>query len=328
MNIPLFEKLQTEGLLSPASVEKAKTHEHNKLFSLHWELKTLLYLGVILLSTGLGILVYQNIDTIGHQVILLFIALVCIGSFYYCFKKKLPFSTGKVASPNSFFDYILLLGCLTFVTFIGYLQYQYNVFGNRFGLVTFIPMIVLFATAYYFDHLGILSMAITNLAAWAGIAITPQRILTGNDFEDDNIILIGVALGVVLLLIGLIGKHNKIKAHFTFTYTNFSMHLLFISTLAGLFIMEEIYLLWFLLLAGVSYYFYRRALADRSFYFILMLTIYSYIGLSYVIIRLLFTGSIFEMGGFYISFLYFIASAAGVVIFLIKMNKKLKHDRV
>jgi hypothetical protein len=66
-------------------------------------------------------------------------------------------------------DYILLLGCLLLLILIAYLQFQYNVFGNRYGLATFIPMVLLFISAYYFDHIGVLTMAITNLAAWAGI---------------------------------------------------------------------------------------------------------------------------------------------------------------
>lgn len=327
MNISLFERLQSEGLLSASSVEKAKAQECDRLFSVHWELKTVLYLGVFLLSTGLGILVYKNIDTIGHQVILLFIALVSAGCFFYCFKNKLPFSRSKVPSPSMSFDYILLLGCLTFITFIGYMQYQYNVFGNRFGLVTFIPMVMLFATAYYFDHLGILSMAITNLAAWAGIAITPASILSANDFNNEDIILTGIAIGALLLLLSIASRRYNIKAHFYFTYINFSIHILFIACLAGLF-SSEYYLLWFVLLAGMAYYFYTKAISNNSFYFMVVLTIYTYIGISYVAIRLLFTGSIFEMGGFYLSFLYFIGSAVGLILFLIRMNKKLKHDRV
>ena len=122
--ISLFKKLHAEGLVSDASFEKIKAESTGNLLSVQWELKTILYLGVLLLSGGLGILVYKNIDTIGHQVILAFIALVSAGCFYYCYKTKLPFSFGKVAAPNSFFDYVLLLGCLTFISFIAYLQYQ------------------------------------------------------------------------------------------------------------------------------------------------------------------------------------------------------------
>src|SRR5258708_8139223 len=165
MDPDLFKKLQAEGLISDNAAKKVKAVEDGGLLSLHWGVGTILYLGIILLSGGLGVLVYKNIDTIGHQVILIFIALVCAGSFYYCFRNKPPFSRLQVPAPNSFFDYILLLGCLTFITFIGYLQFEYAFFGEAYGLSTFIPMIVLFFSAYYFDHLGILSLVITILAA-------------------------------------------------------------------------------------------------------------------------------------------------------------------
>ncbi len=62
MDIPIFDKLYREGLITESSLQKVKAVEQTRLFSLHWELKTLLYLGVVLLSGGLGILVYKNID--------------------------------------------------------------------------------------------------------------------------------------------------------------------------------------------------------------------------------------------------------------------------
>ncbi|MBK6634695.1 MAG: DUF2157 domain-containing protein [Chitinophagaceae bacterium] len=102
MNLPLFEQLHAGGHVSDASLQKIKAVQSNKLFSVHWEFKAMLYLGVLLLSGGLSILVYKNIDTIGHQVILFVIAAVCAGSFFYCFKKKLPYSNSKVLSPDSF----------------------------------------------------------------------------------------------------------------------------------------------------------------------------------------------------------------------------------
>ena len=324
MDTSLFERLHKEGHVSAVSLEKIKIAEQQKLFSLHWEIKTLLYLGVLLLSGGLGILVYKNIDTIGHTAILIFIALVSAGGFWYCFSRKLPFSTGRLAAPNAFFDYILLLACLAFVTFIGYLQFQYHVFGNRFGLVTFIPMLVLFFSAYYFDHLGILSMAITTLCAWAGIAVTPTRILQDNDFNSTTIIITGLVMGAGLVATGVVTQWRQVKPHFGFTYTNFGMHILFISVLAGMFNFEAFYFLWFLLELGVAFYFYTAALRNKSFYILLILTLYTYTGLSYVIIQLLFETMNAGMGGVYLAFLYFICTGIGLIIFLMKMNKKIK----
>ena len=55
MNKQLFEQLHAEELIADSSFKKLQEHSHTKLFSLHWELKTLLYLGVLLLSGGPGV---------------------------------------------------------------------------------------------------------------------------------------------------------------------------------------------------------------------------------------------------------------------------------
>ena len=324
MDIPIFRQLYEEGILSGDSFEKVQRHNSKKLFSVHWELKTILYLGVLLLTGGLSILVYKNIDTIGHQAILIFIALVCTGSFFYCIKNKRPFSINKVAAPSVYFDYVLLLGCLTFISFIAYLQFAYNVFGNRYGLASFFPMLLLFFSAYYFDHVGILSMGITNLAAWLGITVAPMQLLTANDFDNSIIIFTGLLLGILLMVMALFTDKKNIKKHFEFTYSNFGMHVLFVSSLAAMFRFERMYLLCFLLLMAVAWFFYRKAMRQKSFYFLLITTLYSYVAVSYVVIRLLSAIRNVDMGAIYLGFLYFIASGIGLILFLTRTNKKLK----
>lgn len=323
MDFSLFEKLHAAGLISEHSLERVKTHSRTALFSVHYELKTILYLGVLLLSAGLGILIYRNIDTIGHQAVLFLIMLVSAGCFMYCLKAKRPYSPKKMKAPTPFFDYVLLLGCLTFIILVGYLQVQFAVFGQRFGLLVFIPMLVLFFSAYYFDHLGILSMAITNLAAWCGIAVTPDKLLRENDFGNDQAVLAGLLLGIFLLVIASFSKRLHIKEHFAFTYANFGAHLLFITCLAAMFSFHDMYLVWFLILLGVTWFFYRKAVQEQSFYYMLVLTLYAYIGISYVVLMLLLDSN-FSEGSVYLVFLYFIISATSLVLFLIRRNKKIK----
>ncbi|OMP74804.1 MULTISPECIES: DUF2157 domain-containing protein [unclassified Chitinophaga] len=332
MNIRMFGKLEQDGLISPGSMSNIHAATGKKLFSLHWELKTILYLGVLLLSGGLGVLVYKNIDTIGHQVVLLAIALACAGCFYYCFRRKLPFSWGKVPAPNPFFDYILLLGCLLFITFITYLQGAYGVFKFHYGTATFIPLTVLFFSAYYFDHLGVLSLAITNLAAWLGVNVSPLTFMEGTMYIDTRLIITGLILGAALLLMDYFTHYLRKKPHFGFTYRNFGMHLMLLACVTAMFkshfnyYNEEnaSYLIWFLLQVGISFYIYREALKHQSFYFLLMMALYGYVGLSYVVVRLLILTE--SEGGIYAGILYFIASAIGLIIFLINANKKIKHD--
>nr|WP_068890186.1 DUF2157 domain-containing protein [Pedobacter panaciterrae] len=324
MNIDLFKKLFDEGCISETSFEKVKGTSRATLFSLHWEIKTLLYLGVMLLSSGLGILIYKNIDTIGHQVILLIIAAISAGCFFYCFKNKKPFSKDQVKSPNSFFDYILLLGCLSFLSFVGYLQFQYTVFGTNYGMATFIPMVGLFYIAYEFDHLGILAMGITNMAIWMGVSVTPKQLLLNSDFNSQTVIFTYLFLGLLLLAAGYLTTYFSFKKHFRFTYQHFGVHLSFISLLAGYFFYHDsgLSLLFMVVLFALAIYIYKDAMKHHSFYFLLLLVIYTYIAISSLVLRVIF--SIKDDTSFTLSFMYFIASAIGIIFLLINLNKKIK----
>ncbi|MCW3467358.1 DUF2157 domain-containing protein [Chitinophaga nivalis] len=326
MNKQIFEQLHATGLIDDPSLAAVKAAEDKRLFSLHWEIKTLLYLGVLLLSGGLGILVYENIDTIGHQVILLVIALICAGCFIYCFKQKSPFSWEQVQSPHAFFDYALLLGCLTFVTFIGYLQFQYTAFGTAYGLATFIPLLLLTFSAYYFDHLGVLSMAITNLAAWMGLTLTPLQLLSGNDFGNLFIIQTGFVLGLLLLCLGELSGRKKWKAHFAFTYQNFGAHIFYIACVSSMLLQEHLYLQWFLAIAVITWYLFRKAFREHSFYFILIAVLYTYLASCILLGRLLIILDNIE--AIYAMLFYIIFSAIGVILLLVHLNKKIRHDRV
>ncbi|WP_295123548.1 DUF2157 domain-containing protein [uncultured Chitinophaga sp.] len=327
MNIKLFEKLHGEGKLSLESLERVKTAESGKLFSLHWELKTLLYLGVLLFSGGLGTLIYKNIDTIGHQAILLVIAAVSGGCYFYCFKHKLSFSRHKVLPPNSFFDYILLLGCLTFVSFITYLQAQYTVFGYNLSAATFIPMLVLFFSAYYFDHIGVLSLAITNLAAWMGVTVTPLNILAANDFGDERLIFTGIILGAILVGAAYLSRMKDFKKHFAFTFSNFGVHIMYIALIAAQIVFDNV--IWFLPIAALTVFFIIQARKEHSFYFILISVLYSYFSLSAAIIQLAWHSSFLDEGLLMLVCIYFIGSAIALIVLLMREHKKLKaHDRV
>jgi hypothetical protein len=322
----IYKKLHSAGYLSDNSFNNVSQKHLHQLFSVHWELKTLLYLGVMLLSGGLGVLIYKYIDTIGHQVVLAFIAAISIGCFVYCFKHKLPFSWGKVKAPNTGFDYILLLGSISMITFVGYLQYKYQVFGLNYGMATFIPMLALFFIAYYFDHLGILSMAIASLALWLGISVTPKALLAYGTFNSIHIIFTYVAFGLILLAFNYLSQRFDIKKHFKFTYHHYGVHVTFIALLAGYFdgyddITNSIWLIPFFALAAFVYFDARR---ERMFYFILLAILYSYFALACLITRTLY--GIMKYDAIYLLLMCFIASAIGLIFLLINVNKSLKQD--
>ncbi|NIG57397.1 DUF2157 domain-containing protein [Chitinophaga sp. Cy-1792] len=328
MNIKLFERLHQEGLISDTSFEKVKTADQAPV-SVHWEIRTFLYLGVLLLSTGLGVLVYDNINTIGHQSILIILAIITAVCFGYCFRYAPRFSWQKTESPGIFYDYTLLLGCILFSTFIGYLQYQYNTFGNRLGLATFIPLLVLVFSAYRFDHIGVLSMAIITLAAWLNISVgwlgapSARGFETGMKSMYDHVFLTTI-LGVSMLLLGFVSKWKNIKPHFAFTYYHFGIHLFGIGCIAGMFSLNDYMLLWFLILTAGSVVLYKLTSRLRSGYLLAITILYFYIGFCTT------TTYLFEkVSNDFVGFLMlYVLVGAGLIAFVINQNKKFKNAGV
>ena len=326
MDTGLFELLHTEGQIDDNELLLIQEKSKQQLVSVHWDLRTMLYLGILLLSSGLGILIYKNIDSIGHVTVVAAIGILCTACFVYCIKKKLPYSNLQVPSPNLWYDYALLLGCLLMVTFVGYLQFQYHAFGMRWGLATFIPMLGLFFSAYYFDHKGVLSMAITSLGAWMGIAVQPEHLINMRWLGNEELVWSGITLGLLLHLLSVLSLQFNIKAHFAFIYKNFGAHVLFVSLIAAMLVFDNYYFLWFLALAAVCAYHIREAIRESAFYFFLLASIYGYVGLSIVVVNSLIKigrGSDFPAS---VIFMYFIASGVGLIIFLISYSKQLKQN--
>lgn len=311
----ILNSLTSKGIISDQQADSIASFESEKAFSIHWELRSVLYLGILLFSSGAGILIYENIDTIGHQVIIAIIALITAGCFYYTYKNSLPYSREQIHNPNKLVDYILLLGCSTFLGLEGYLQYQYNVFGSRYGLAVIIPTIIFFLCAYRFDHRGTLSMAITGLASWLGLTIAPLSVLSGNDFSDGKLIIPAIALGCVLTAVGWISEEQNVKKHFAFTYMLMGGNLACITAQIGLY-NESSKVLYFVIGLGLCAFFVYRARHAQSLLFLLMGTVYGYCIISYTIFSNLGPDAAFGLGIF-----YFFFSSIGVIYFLLNFKK-------
>ncbi len=320
----IAERLIKDGILSEEKAEAIKAFDVAKPMSVHWELKTILYLGIMLLVAGISVLVYKNIDTIGHQVILLSILAACLGCFYYGLKHKKPFTREEVKYESPLFDYVVLLGCLLLGVFLGYLQYQYEIFGTYYGLATLVPTIIYFWAAYVFDHKGILSLGITGLAAWAGISVRPSDLLSNNDFTETPVLMAGIAVGMLLAGFSYYSDKQYLKKHFGFSYNNFAANILFIVTLAALFD-KDYKTVSFLFLLAVGFYYLKYAIREQSFLFLFLSVLYTYIGFTYVFFSLL--AEIGNEFSFVLGFLFVAASCVGVVLFFVFYKRILKINK-
>jgi hypothetical protein len=214
------------------------------------------------------------------------------------------------------------LGGLTFVSFVGYLQFQYAIFGDRNEYAFLVSSVVLFAAAYYFDHAGILSMAITTAATYAGISVAPSGFLEIFDRSLSPLVFAGLAFGSFLIAGGWYLSYQEIKKHFTFTYYNFGVNIFFVFALTGLFNFNIP--LFLVLLALIATLTFLYSISMRSFYFLLLGIIYCYIGVSYLLLKLFFEIDNDE-GAFFVTFFYFIASSIAIIFLLKSIHRKFKN---
>ncbi|GAA4012106.1 hypothetical protein GCM10022408_25870 [Hymenobacter fastidiosus] len=324
MTDKILASLRQLNFIGAEQADTISHYERTRPFSLYYELRTLLSVGVTALSTGLGLLIYQHIDSIGHGVIVAAVALLAAAGFAVAYRLRQPF-TWQAAQPAVAADYALLLGCLTLLTLVGYLQFQYTFFGTRYGLLVLVPTVVFFACAYRFDHRGVLSMAITGLAAWVGVAIAPLSAFTQNNYALPHLDAAAVGLGLGLAAVGLAAEHWNVKKHFGYTYLLLGSNLTLVAAGSALwrnsaepgFLAPGLAVLLILGLSAALAWYARRT---HSYLFLLLGVLYGYLALTYTFFQLADTGpGIFGA----LAILYFPLSLVGVVVFLLNLKKLL-----
>ncbi len=306
-------ELLEKGLITQDQFTKIDVITSGKVVSVFYELRSLLYLGVLLFTAGVGILIYQNIGELGHILSIIALVLLNMGCFFYVFKNAPPYSNTSVKPPTPYFDYIVLLGALLFISVLGYLQFQFAILDENLGLITLVTSFFFFYIAYRFDHLAILSLAITALASFWSISISPQKWYSGDFFETANLHNTAIIFSIVVACISLLLDKKAIKKHFTFTYLNFSALIFFVGAITGMFIGEWWFVYLLLIYGGCAFAFYM-AKWKKSFLFLLYAFISAYIGTTYFLAETVLRDAI------EIWFLYSIASCGGFIYFIIKFK--------
>jgi hypothetical protein len=317
-NLP--EELLAKGLISQDQFAKIDPIISGKVISVFYELRTLLYLGVMLFTAGAGILIYKNIGELGHLIAILSLTAIMIVCFWYVYNNGPAYSNEPVKAPTPYFDYILLLASLLFVSIQGYLQFRYAILDDNLGTSALVTAVVFFYLAYRYDHAGILSLGITSFVSFWGISVSPVKWYSGSFFEQSDLHVVAIVLAVVLSVAAIFLYRRSIKRHFTFTYLNFSLLMFFCAAIAGLFIDERIYGIYLLLIYGGCVFSYYAARLSQSFLFLLYAFLAAYIATTFF---LAVTLQIFNNE--YLWFWYSIFSCGGFVYFIIRFKNHFRQ---
>ncbi len=136
------------------------------------EIRAALYLGVLLLTAGIGLFVKENHERIGPATIGVAIGILAAACLVWAARRSAPFAWGEATSAHAGFDYVLLLGALLVATDLGYLETQFALLGRNWPWHLLVVALLYGLLAYRFDSKMLLSLALASFAAWRGIAVS------------------------------------------------------------------------------------------------------------------------------------------------------------
>jgi Predicted membrane protein (DUF2157) len=321
----LLADAQARRLVPPAQAAALADAVRTAPFSLNVELRTLLYLGVVALSGGLGALLYQHHERLGPGVILALMAALMTGAFWYAARYRPAFTWGVAPRVSVGADYALLLGCLLFLGIETYAQVEYRLFGERYGVAAALPALLFIGLAYRYDHRGVLAMGLTALAAWAGLAVAPASILNNIEFVQTALRGTTIGLGVALSGVAFYSEWMRRKAHFAPTFLSLGANLTG-AGLASLLIdgwdSVTAILLGAVGLAGLCFGLYQFARRTHSHWFLVLAAGWGYFLVTYLWVRLMIATDA-EEGAILLSILYFVFSTFAIIRFFLNLKKLL-----
>lgn len=159
---PEIVALRNDEVISAGTANRLIAHERRQVVNVYAEVRFLIWSGVMLIATGVGIVVSKNLEHIGPLAIAAAIALAAAGSYGWAVWKR-----GRTASLAD--DYVLLLGSLLLSADVGYVEHQWHLLGSVWPRHFLLLAIVHGVIAYWFQSRVVLSLSISALAAWFGI---------------------------------------------------------------------------------------------------------------------------------------------------------------
>lgn len=286
MNEGATQNLFDKQLITEEQYNQITAYRRLKIFSLNAELKLFLYLSVLLFTSGIGILIYDNINTIGHSVLIGLVLIVTVICYYFSFKKAPQFQKNQTRFESPIMEYIVLTANILTCIFIAYLQLQYNSFGTDYSVAIIIPTAIGLFSAYYFDNKNVLSLAITGLAAYIGLTVNPQSLLQNDIFTTNSLSYAAIGLGFLLIIWNYYCSKINLKTHFALIFLTFALHLISISCLNNM--IDHQYSLLFSVILGVaSYYFHQCSYALKSVSLFIFTVFYAFIGFNITLFTIL-----------------------------------------
>ena len=208
-----IEDLRARGVLSESQAALPARVARGEIVSIRAELRAALYAGVLLVTTGAGLLVRQNLEAIGPLGVALGLGLAAAVALGWVARSAPAFSWAEVPSPNLAFDYVLLLGVLLAAADLAYVEVHFTPLGRAWPWHLLIVSLLTAACAFRYDSRVVFSLALGTFAAWRGVSVAyleptwwrgPEPAIRANM----------IVCGAIFVAAGWILARTNRKAHF------------------------------------------------------------------------------------------------------------------
>lgn len=309
--IERLDEWKALGIISEPQHATLSALVRRERFSVFVELNAILYVGVLSLIAGLGWTFRDYVENLGDAAILSILVVLVTASLGYCIARGTSYSNGQTASPSLIFDYVLYFGCLAFSLTLAFIETRFGLFG---GWKTQLLMASLLfgALAYRFDNRFVLSLALSTLAGYLGLALDLFAAL-----DSDLLRLSAMLYGAFLLGVGFLLHRLGIKRHFFDVYLQLGANAVLLAATSGVFETAS-WPLYFAALVVLSATSIALGIRYRRFAFVAYGTLYGYVGLS---VRLLT-----EVGSATGALFYFAVTGTLVVIALVVVARRFGRD--
>jgi hypothetical protein len=245
-------RLKADGVLSAGQAELFERVARGGLVSVRLEIRALLYAGVLLVTSGVGVLVARHHEEIGPLAVatgLIVAATVCL---LWVARRAAPFSWSEVPSPSVAFDYVLLLGLLLLAAALAYGEVQFTVLGARWAHHLLMVGAAYLLAAYRWDSRTALGLALATLAAWRGLSISLVPAATLGPGVAADLRASAIALGALYVGAAALSARLGRKAHFEEVFANAGLVLLLGGLLSGVLQDFRAWTLWLVALLVVA----------------------------------------------------------------------------
>jgi hypothetical protein len=303
-----LEQWKQQGKISPEQYAHLSGLSRAEPFSVFLELNVLLYAGVVAFVAGLGWTVSTWSQQLGDVLVLTVLSIILAVCFWYCFSRAAAWSPAETPTPNSIFDYVLYLGSLVWGVELAYVENRLHVLSGQWDLYLLATAVFFFFLAYRFDNRFVLSLALSSLAGWFGLAISRWSVPQDAAYRQYALLYCLLVGGGAALL-----QRSGLKPHFLSTYLNIVANLLFWAVLSGVFIREG-YGAWVLALLIVCGASLGWGLARRQFAFVAYAAVYGYVGVSSLFLR--------SINDDTAVLTYFIVSGVAMLVLLVMIGRR------